>query len=222
MRVCNKVHSYIREALKKGKIHSCFMVYGEHEITLVLVEFHQGACDNYIWGWALTHKLLRVDYYLSSLMRDILAFVKRYYIFQRHTNLHHVPAKLLHIILVPWPIYLRGIDTLGSFPICQGQLNFMVVGINYFLLWIKEGVMSKITVERVVRFYWQKTMCRFNLLGIIILDNGLNFLILPWSIFTRVYEYKQSSYSRSPTSKRVRKINKESDIEGGQEEVWWC
>lgn len=68
---------------------------GEHEIILVLVEVHKGACNNHIEGKALTHKLLREGYYWPTLMKDIIIFVKKCDKFQRHVGFHHALAELL-------------------------------------------------------------------------------------------------------------------------------
>lgn len=48
----------------------------------------------------------------------------------------------------------------------------MIMRVDYFKKWIEEKVISKITIERVCRFYWQRIMCKFDLLGIIVSDNG--------------------------------------------------
>lgn len=74
--------------------------FSEHETLLVLTEVHKGACSSHISGKALAHKLLRAWYYWHTLMKDIIAFVKRYDQCKRHDDLHHTPAELLHLMTV--------------------------------------------------------------------------------------------------------------------------
>lgn len=45
-----------------GRATPMLRCLGEHDITLFLVEVHQGANDSYINGWALVPKLLREGY----------------------------------------------------------------------------------------------------------------------------------------------------------------
>lgn len=64
--------------LYKTRRDSCMIRFREeHEITLVLAEEHQWYYGNHIGGLDLVHKLLRVDYYWSALMKDNMAFVNK-------------------------------------------------------------------------------------------------------------------------------------------------
>lgn len=116
-----------------------------HKITLVLDEVHQGDYGNHIGRRALSHKLLRAGYYWSSLMRGITTFVKKYDKFQRHANLNHVPAELIHSLTMIWSFYQWGVKILETFPIYPIHLNFLIIKVDYFMKWIKEEVVSKIT-----------------------------------------------------------------------------
>lgn len=40
---------------KMGRTSLILRFLGEHEISLVLIEVHQGACESHIGGWALTY-----------------------------------------------------------------------------------------------------------------------------------------------------------------------
>lgn len=49
---------------------------GENKTSLVLTEVHLVACDNYIGGKSLTHKLFRTYFYWLTLLKDSVEFVK--------------------------------------------------------------------------------------------------------------------------------------------------
>lgn len=48
MQACNKVHSYVKEALQNWKGLPHVMVSREHKISLVLGEVDQRACGSHI------------------------------------------------------------------------------------------------------------------------------------------------------------------------------
>lgn len=49
----------------------------EDEIALVLTEVHEGVYESHISGQALDQKLLRGDYYLPNLIKDIANCAKK-------------------------------------------------------------------------------------------------------------------------------------------------
>lgn len=64
---------------------------------------------------------------------------------------------------------------LGLIPLALVQLKFLIWEVYYFTKWIESEVVTKITVERVRCFYWQKIMCIYGLSGSIVSDNGTKF-----------------------------------------------
>lgn len=71
---------------------------GEHEITLVLASVHKGPRHNHIGKKTLAHKLIRVEYYWPTLLKDNVSFVKKCDQFQRNVDLHHTLAELFHLM----------------------------------------------------------------------------------------------------------------------------
>lgn len=49
------------------------------------------------------------------------------------------------------------------------------MGVDYFIKWIEAKFESKITDERVHRFFRKNIMCRFDLPGVIVSDNETQF-----------------------------------------------
>lgn len=68
---------------------------GEDDNTLVFTKVHKGACSKHISGKALAHKLLRVGYYWSTLMKDNITFVNKCDQCQRCADHHHTSTKHL-------------------------------------------------------------------------------------------------------------------------------
>jgi len=63
----------------------------------------------------------------------------------------------------------------GPFPLAPGQLKFLIVGVDYFTKWIEAEAISRITADRVKKFYWKKIICRFGLPKYFVTDNGTQF-----------------------------------------------
>lgn len=71
---------------------------------------------------------------------------------------------LFHDIALPF--YQWGVDMiLGPFPLAHGQLNYLIVGVNYFTKWIEAEFFAKIILERL-------HMCRFRFSIVIVSDKG--------------------------------------------------
>ena len=66
-------------------------------------------------------------------------------------------------------------DIIGPFPIAVRQLKFLVVGIDYFMKWVEVEALASITVRNVRSFVWKNIICRYGILGVLVLDNGKQF-----------------------------------------------
>jgi transposase InsO family protein len=66
-------------------------------------------------------------------------------------------------------------DLLGSLPLDQGNLRYVVVAVDYFSKWIEAKPLATITLARVQKFLWQNIIYRFDVLKILIVDNGTQF-----------------------------------------------
>lgn len=78
----------LRNLYKIGRVSTMFYCLDERENTL------QGACSSHIDGKTLTYKLLRKRYYLPTLMKDGVSFVKKCDKCKRHVDLHQSLVKL--------------------------------------------------------------------------------------------------------------------------------
>jgi hypothetical protein len=64
---------------------------------------------------------------------------------------------------------------LGPLPPAQGNLNYVVVAVEYFSKWIEAKPMATITLVTVQKFFWQNIVCRFGVPKAITMDNGTQF-----------------------------------------------
>jgi len=130
---------------------------------------------SHIGGRALAARLLRAGYYWPTLLQDSSEFMKKCDKCQKFSHKKHAPAHELTSVYSPWTFHKWGVDIVEPFPLDRGQLKFLIVGVDYFTKWIKVEAFTKITVERVKIFYWNKIICRFGLLKYIVSDNGTQF-----------------------------------------------
>ena len=64
---------------------------------------------------------------------------------------------------------------MGPFPTTIRQLKFLVVGIDYFTKWVKVKALATIMEKNVRNFVWRKIICRYNILRVLVSDNGKQF-----------------------------------------------
>lgn len=64
-------------------------------------------------------------------------------------------------------------DILRPFPMASGQSKFLLVVINYFTKWVEVEPLVAITTLNMQNFIWKNIITHFNILYIIVTDNGL-------------------------------------------------
>jgi len=88
-----------------------------------LAKVHKGICGNHSARTSLEKKLLHAGYYLPTLQKDAMVYIKKCDAWQRHRNLHKTLLKELFIITIPWIFHEWGMDLLGPFPKLWDDLN---------------------------------------------------------------------------------------------------
>jgi hypothetical protein len=68
-----------------------------------------------------------------------------------------------------------GLDLLGLLPPTQGNLNYVVIEVDYFSKWIEAKPLATITLATVQKFFWQNIVCQFGVPKAITVDNGTQF-----------------------------------------------
>lgn len=141
----------------------------------VLAEIHEGSCGHHPGGRSLARKVLRAGYYWPTLEKDAANHVKQCDPCQKHADLHLAPPERLSSLVSPWPFYQWGMDLLGPFPTAPGQLNHLIVAVDYFTKWIEAEPLASITSARVQRFFYKNVISRFGVPKVLITDNGTQF-----------------------------------------------
>ncbi|GKA93866.1 retrovirus-related pol polyprotein from transposon TNT 1-94 [Tanacetum coccineum] len=54
-----------------------------------------------------------------------------------------------------------------------GHVKFLVVAVDYFTKWVEAEPLATINGKNILKFVWKNIVCRFDIPGIIISDNGL-------------------------------------------------
>jgi len=152
-RRATKFTMVVGKLYKMGRATPMLRCLGEEETELVLLEVHEGVCGSHVGGRSLATKLLRAGYYWPTMLQDCAAFVKKYDKCQRFSDKKHAPSNELTSVFSPWPFHKWGVDIVGPFPLAPGQLKFLIVGVDYFTKWIEAEAVSRITADKVKKFY---------------------------------------------------------------------
>ena len=64
---------------------------------------------------------------------------------------------------------------MGPFPKVVGNKKYLLVGIDYFMKWVKAEPLANIRDVDAKRFVWKNIVTRFGVPHMLILDNGLQF-----------------------------------------------
>lgn len=66
-------------------------------------------------------------------------------------------------------------DIIRPFTPATGQHKFLIVAINYFIMWVEDEPLTTITETRCRDFIWKFVICRFGVLRVFITDNWTQF-----------------------------------------------
>ena len=60
-------------------------------------------------------------------------------------------------------------------PTALRQLKFLVVGIDYFTMWVEAEPLATITEKSIRTFVWRNIICRYRIPRVLVSDNGKQF-----------------------------------------------
>ena len=146
------------------------------EIQEVLRDFHEGDCGNHTGGRALFSRILRTGYYWPTMKRDAVEYARKCDPCQRHSNILHQPAELLHPIPSSWPFMRWGMDIVGKLPKAPGGKVFMLAMTDYFSKWIEAEAFAQVREKKVISFIMRNIITRFGIPSEIVCDNGSQFI----------------------------------------------
>lgn len=87
------------------------------------------------------------------MLKDCIGFTKEYQECQIHASVQHVPASKLYAVIKSWPFRGWVLDVIGEIrPTTSKQQKFILVGIDYFMKWIKVVPLVKVDQEVMIEF----------------------------------------------------------------------
>ena len=108
--------------------------------------------------------------------KDVVDYAKKCDACQRHSNILHQPAELLHPISSSWPFMKWGMDIVGKLPKAPGGKVFMLAMTDYFSKWVEAEAFVQVRDQEVVSFINRNILTRFGVPAEIICDNGSQFI----------------------------------------------
>ena len=118
----------------------------------VLVELHEGICENHPGGRTLAHRAHTQGYYWLTMKSDAADYVKKCDSCQRMSSILKSLVQDLVSITSPWPFAQWGIDIVGPLPTAPAQKKLLLVATDYFSKWIEADAFSSIKERDVTRF----------------------------------------------------------------------
>ena len=159
----------------RGLSRSYLRCLSHEEANYVMREVHEGICRNHSKAQSLVHKLIRAGYYWLTMLKDAQAYVKAYDKCQRFSNFIKEPSEELSPMTAPWAFAQWGLDIMGPFLTGVRQLNFLVVGIDYFTKWVEAEALAIITEKNIQSFVWRNIICKFGIPRVFVFDKGKQF-----------------------------------------------
>ncbi|GKB14189.1 reverse transcriptase domain-containing protein [Tanacetum coccineum] len=157
---------------KKSFLRPWLRCVGPLQANYVLREIHEGSCSMHAGTRSVVAKALRIGYYWPTMHKDARVLIRACGDYQVHKPVPRNPQQTLTPIMSPWPFYKWGIDIDGPFLEGPGKVKFLIVAIGYFTKWIKAKPVATITGNQIKKFVWENIVCRFELPGEVISDNG--------------------------------------------------
>ena len=136
----------------------------------MLIEIHEGICENQSGVRSLVRKAVRQGYFWPQMERDTTTYTRKCDKCQRLASVSHLPHTEMVPMTSSWPFAKWGVDILGSLPQAQLQRKFLIVAIDYFTKWIEAEPLAKITKRNTRNFMWKSIICRIEIPKVIISD----------------------------------------------------
>ncbi|XP_074356378.1 uncharacterized protein LOC141696089 [Apium graveolens] len=160
---------------KRGFNQPLLRCVDREEGNYILREVHEGICGNHSGGGSLALKVLRQEYYWSTMREDAFNFVRACDRCQRFANYSNIPTSTITSLTSPWPFAMWGIDLVGELPKAKGGVKYAVVAVDYFTKWAEAMPLATITAKKIRDFVFNSIVCRFGIPYKLISDNGKQF-----------------------------------------------
>ena len=103
-----------------------------HEGIELMKEIHTDLCGSHIGSRPLLGEVFRQEFYWPKAASDAADLVQKCEGCQKCARDKKQPSSLTQLIQPTWLLQRWGLDLLGPLPPAQGNLRYVVVGVEYF------------------------------------------------------------------------------------------
>ena len=76
------------------------------------------------------------------------------------------------VISPTWPFDMWGMDLIGPLPTGPGQVNHVIVAVDYFTKWIEAKPSKNLIADDTWKFFHDQVLCRFGVPHTVVTDRG--------------------------------------------------
>ena len=158
-----------------GEVTQCLKFVLPTEAKNIMWEINEGTYGNYAGGQSLAFKALRQGYYWPTMKVDCMEYAHKCEKCQRFSPVSKAHPKELISMTSPWPFAVWGIDLIGRLPKGRGTVQYIVVAVDYFTMWVEVEVLASITPANIREFIYKNIVCRYGVPYTIVSDNDTQF-----------------------------------------------
>ncbi|CAL8174674.1 unnamed protein product [Prunus armeniaca] len=128
---------YYKEILYRHSFEGLFLrCWGEEDASKAMEEAHSGIYGAHQSGPKLHFQIKRMGYYLPTMVKDCMDYMKKCQACQFHANFIHHPPEPLHPTIASWPFDAWGLDVAEDVPLKEVKkenvVNFIKVNIIHW------------------------------------------------------------------------------------------
>ena len=149
----------------------------EHdEAHKILTELHDRPDGGHFAGDTTAHKIMRVEYYWPTLLRDVHAYVRKCTQCQKFANREARPTAPLLSVALEEPFQQWGLDVIGEIiPHTSKQHQDILTTTDYFTRWVEATYLRQINDQEVIEFVTHSIFTRFGIPTSLVFDNATYF-----------------------------------------------
>ena len=125
------------------------------------------------------------------------------------------PPTELKSISTPWSFFKLGMNLFGPFKAAPGQLQWLIVAVDYFTKWIEAEPVATITLAQAQKFLARNIISRFRIPTKVIMENRTQFIDKGFQEMIFDFQIKQHfSFVEHPQSNGKAKVANKVIIDG--------
>jgi hypothetical protein len=153
-------------------LHRCL---NHEEAESILNGYHNGACGGHLSRLVIGKKILRADYFLSSIFKYCVEEVHKCHPCQVFTWNMHSHTTPLHLVITVGPFTKWGVDFVNCNPTSAGRNQHIIMAVDYFNKWVEAMPIVKFDGKTTAFFLFNQIIARFIISSEIVTDHGSHF-----------------------------------------------